>query len=99
MRKDQNRQRQYLENAAEGLRQKLMKNRERHRNNIRKLVRENTTLTSDVNKLRRELRALEQKKRRGTSSNSSITETEARKEIELQQMKIEQLEVYVSNFK
>jgi hypothetical protein len=103
-RKEQNRQRQYLENAVESLQMKLVKNRERHRSNIRKIVRESTTLTSEVNKLRRELRSLEQKRKTTTNSSggrrnsrgSGITETEARKEFELQRMKIEQLEAYLT---
>ena len=102
LRKEQNRQRQYLENAAASLRQKLVKDRERHKSNIRKLVRENTTLTSEVNKLRRELRSLDQKKRGGGKKHSrsnSITETEAQKEIELQRMKIEELEAFISDYK
>ena len=100
VRKEQNRQRQYLENAASSLRQKLVKDRERHKSNIRKLVRENTTLTSEVNKLRRELRSLDQKKRGGKKHRSnSMTETEAQKEIELQRMKIEELEAFISDYK
>ena len=100
VRKEQNRQRQYLENAAASLRQKLVKDRERHRSNIRKLVRENTTLTSEVNKLRRELRSLDHKKRGGKKHRSnSMTETEAQKEIELQRMKIEELEAFISDYK
>ena len=93
MRKEYKRQRRnkHLENVEAGVVDVPVKDRERHKSNIRKLVRENTTLTSEVNKLRRELRSLDQKKRGGKNTHAnSMTETSPKKSV-IPKMKIEEL--------
>lgn len=58
--KEFSRQREYLEKNLEGLKRKLMKDMKMYRTDRSRLLRENTTLTGEINALRRELRGLQQ---------------------------------------
>lgn len=56
--KEYNRQREYLEKSVESLKRKLAKDMEMHKNDNLRLMRENVSLTKEINELRREVNTI-----------------------------------------